>query len=168
MSDYLLWAFSLLGIAALLFVIEIIVPSGGIIGLVALAAALGAVVAFSYESTTLGIVSLAGLIVMVPLAINFALKVFPNTPIGKRLILGEDENDEAELAKLEQSRREEEARRQALVGAEGTTSTTMRPVGSVKIDGVTIEGVSEVGMLDAGVRVRVTRVDGSTVKVRPV
>ena len=31
-----------------------------------------------------------------------------------------------------------------------------------------IEGVSEVGMLDAGVRVRVTRVDGSTVKVRPV
>ncbi|XOV77230.1 MAG: NfeD family protein [Phycisphaerales bacterium] len=55
-----------------------------------------------------------------------------------------------------------------MVGAEGTTSTTMRPVGSVKIDGVTIEGVSEVGMLDAGVRVRVTRVDGSTVKVRPV
>jgi membrane-bound ClpP family serine protease len=168
MSDYLLWAFGLLGVAALLFVIEIIVPSGGIIGLVALAAALGAVVAFSYENPVLGAVSLAGLIVMVPLAINFALKVFPNTPIGKKLILGEDEEDEAELAKLEQARREEEARRQALIGAEGVTNTTMRPVGSVKIDGVTLEAVSEVGMLDAGVTVRVTRVDGSTVKVRPV
>ena len=168
MSDYLLWAFSLLGIAVLLFLIEIVVPSGGIIGLVALAAAIGAVIAFSYENPILGMVSLAGLIVMVPLAINFALKIFPNTPIGKKLILGEDEEDEAELAKREQARREEEARRQARVGGEGTTSTTMRPVGSVKIDGVTIEAVSEVGMLDAGVPVRVTRVDGSTVKVRPV
>lgn len=168
MSDYLTWAFALIGFATLLFVLEILIPSGGVIGLLALCAAIGAVVAFSFESLLWGGVSLAGLLVMVPLAINFALRIFPNTPVGKKLILGEDDEDEEELARLEEHRREEEQRRQALVGAEGTTTTTMRPVGSVKIDGVTIEASSEVGMLDAGVKVRVTRVDGSTVKVRPL
>jgi len=166
-SDYLIWALSLLGIAALLFVIEIVIPSGGIIGLVAVVAAIGAVVAFSFESPLWGVVSLAGLLVMVPLCINFALKVFPNTPVGKRLILGEDDADEEELAKIEESRREEEQKRQALVGAEGVATTPLRPGGSVKIDGVTIEATSEAGMIDAGIPIKVTKVDGFGVRVRP-
>lgn len=168
MSDYLIWAFVLLGAAALLFVIEILIPSGGIIGLLAFATALGAVVAFSFESTTWGVISLLGLILLVPLCINFALKVIPHTPIGKGLILGTDDQDEEELSRTESARKEEEQRRKALVGAEGVTTTTMRPIGSVKIDGVTIEASSESGMLEAGAKVRVTRVDGSTVKVRAV
>lgn len=167
MSEYLIWAVSLLGIAALLFVLEIVIPSGGIIGLVAVAAGLGAVVAFWFESPTWGIVSLAGLLIMVPVCINFALKVFPNTPFGKKLILGEDEEDEEELARIEQARREEEQKRQALIGAEGTTVTPLRPGGSVKIDGVTIEASSEVGMIDAGVPIKVTKVDAFGVRVRP-
>ena len=168
MSDYLLWGFGLLAVGILLFVIEILIPTGGILGLMAIAAGIGAVVAFSFESPILGSVSFAGLLVLVPLAINFALKIFPNTPIGKKLILGEDEDDEEELARLEAARRAEQERKQALVGAEGVTSTAMRPGGSVRIDGVTIDASSEVGMLEAGVKVKVTRVDGFVVKVRPV
>lgn len=167
MSEYLVWALSLLGIAVLLFILEIVIPSGGIIGLIAIAAAIGAVVAFSFESPLWGAVSLAGLLVMVPVCINFALKIFPNTPFGKKLILGEDEEDEEELARIEQSRREEEQKRQALIGAEGTTVTPLRPGGSVKIDGVTIEATSEVGMIDAGIPIKVTRVDAFGVRVRP-
>ncbi|MFG0292136.1 MAG: NfeD family protein [Phycisphaerales bacterium JB065] len=168
MSDYLIWAFVLLGVATLLFILEILIPTGGVVGLLALCAAIAAVVAFFNESVTWGLLSTLGLMLMVPLAIAFALKVFPNTPFGKKLILGEDEEDEEELAKMEELRREEEQRRQALVGAHGVTTTPLRPVGSVKIDGVTIEASSEAGMLETGVEVRVTRVDGSTVKVRPV
>jgi membrane-bound ClpP family serine protease len=166
-SDYLIWAFALIGFATLLFVLEILIPSGGIIGLLALCAAIGAVVAFSFESLIWGGVSLAGLLVMVPLAINFALRVFPNTPVGKKLILGEDVEDEEELARLEEQRREEEQRRQALIGAEGTTVTPLRPGGSVKIDGVTIEATSEVGMIEVGVPIKVTKVDAFGVRVRP-
>ncbi len=168
MSDHLIWAFILIGVATLLFILEVLIPSGGVIGLLALCAAIAAVVAFFNESMAWGLVSTGGLMLMVPLAIAFALKIFPNTPFGKKLILGEDEEDEEELAKLEQQRREEEQRRQALIGAEGVTLTPLRPVGSIRIDGVTIEASSESGMLEAGAKVRVTRVDGSTVRVRTV
>ncbi len=89
----LLWAFSLLGIAALLFVIEIVVPAASSVSLRSPRLSRGRRVLLrehhprhrqSRRPHRHG-----------PLAINFALKVFPNTPIGKRLILGEDENDEA-------------------------------------------------------------------------
>jgi membrane-bound serine protease (ClpP class) len=166
-SDYLIWGMVLFGIAGLLFVVEILIPSGGIIGLVAIAVALGGVSAFFFESPILGSASLAGLLVLIPFLINFALKIIPNTPIGKRLMLGDDDDEESQF-KRETAKRVEEERKRALVGAEGVTMTPMRPSGSVKIDGVVIEASCETGMIEAGTRVRVTRLDGFVVRVRPV
>lgn len=168
MSENLVWGLALFGIAGLLFVLEILIPSGGIIGLVAIAIALAGVVAFFFENVYLGGASLAGLILLIPLLINFALKIIPNTPLGRRLILGEDEEEEVAEARREEARRTEEQRKRALIGAEGVTMTAMRPIGQVKIDGVVIEASCETGMIEAGVKVRVTRLDGFVVKVRPV
>jgi membrane-bound serine protease (ClpP class) len=103
----------------------------------------------------------------VPLAFNFALRVMPNTPFGRRLILG-DEDDEDAIAQRAQAESERREREQALIGAMGVALTDLRPIGSARIEGERLEVLAEGGVIDAGTRVRVTRVDGTQIKVRAV
>jgi membrane-bound ClpP family serine protease len=169
--ENLIWGASLFAGAFLLFLLEVLIPSGGIIGLVSLAVAIAGVVAFWNADPVWGVSSLLALVVLVPLLINFALKVFPHTPIGKHLILGgeeggdEDEQLGAEAAARE---REEKARAEALVGLEGSASTDLRPIGTADFEGRAVEVTAESGFIERGERVRITKVSGKTVKVRRV
>jgi membrane-bound ClpP family serine protease len=167
MSDKILWGVGLMAGALMLFLLELFIPSGGIIGFTAFAIAIAGVVAFWMEGSAWGLASTIGLIVLVPLAFNFALRVMPNTPFGRRLILG-DEDDEDAIAQRAQADSERREREQALIGAMGVALTDLRPIGSARIEGERLEVLAEGGVIDAGTRVRVTRVDGTQIKVRAV
>ena len=169
--ENVLWGAGLFAGAAVLFAVEILIPSGGVIGLVSLAVAIAGVVAFWQADPVWGVSSLLALVVLVPLAINFALKVFPHTPVGKHLILGGDAGDEDdERAKAEAAARErdERARAEALVGVEGVAGTDLRPIGTASFEGRDVEVTAESGFIERGEPIRITKVEGKTVKVRRV
>ncbi|MEO1128561.1 MAG: NfeD family protein [Planctomycetota bacterium] len=162
----LLWGFGLLGASFLLVVIELFIPSGGLIAIVAGIAAVGGIVAFWTVDWVWGVISMGVAVVGAVAAFNFAIKVMPYTPFGKDLLLGDDpEQAEAERLEAERERRETE---QALVGATGVAKTDMYPVGAADIDGMRVEVLAEGGAIDAGTPVRVTSVEGNQVKVRAI
>ncbi|MEC9373435.1 MAG: NfeD family protein [Planctomycetota bacterium] len=163
----LVWGFGLLMLAILLIVIEVMVPSGGVIALVAGAVAIASIIFFWRYSLTWGLISLIAVMILAPTSVVFALKVWPNTYFGSRLIHGAREDDETMMRDRE--RRAEEAQaRQALVGARGEALTDLRPVGTVRIEGERVEALAEGGVIDAGATVRVTSVDGNQIRVRAV
>lgn len=155
----------LLAAALLLVVIEAFVPSGGLISLLSAGCAVGGVVCLFRYSTTWGLVGLLAVLVLGPMAFGFALKVFPSTPIGRKMI-GEKSPEQIEADRAEELK-EREARL-ALIGSEGIVRTDLRPVGIVEIDGKRLDALSEVALIRTGTRVRVTSVEGTKIKVRPV
>jgi len=161
----LLWGLALLGAALLLTVIEVLVPSGGIIGLVAAGVAIAGVVFLYRHSTTWGLIGTILVIVGGPSLFFMALNLLPQTPTG-RAMLGEVSDEE----KAERDRREREARESllALIDAEGVALTDLHPVGTVRVDGQKHEAVAVASLIDKGGRVRVIGVDMSTLRVRPV
>jgi membrane-bound ClpP family serine protease len=164
-NTLILWGMGLLGAALLLLVLEVFVPSGGIIGVTAVVCAIAGVVSFWRVSTTWGLTSLLVVLVLAPIAFNFALRIMPHTPVGRKLILSSDEDAARRQAEAEQRRTEQE---QALVGAHGRALTDLRPIGAAEIDGTRVEVTAEGGPIDAGTAVRVTSVQGSTIRVRPL
>ena len=169
MSDPLIWGFGLFALAFLLFLVEVFIPSGGVIGIVAAAVAIGGVIAFFFQDASWGSASLLAFLVLLPVLFNFALKVFPRTPVGKHLILGAATEDDEERAAAVAAEREREQREreQALVGLEGNAKTDLHPIGSATFDGKVIEVSSETGWIAKGTPIRITRVEGNRVKVRP-
>lgn len=159
----LFWGIGLLAASLLLIIIEVFVPSAGMIAVVASASAVAGVVCLFRVSPGWGIAGLATVFVLGPLTLAFALKVWPSTPIG-RAMLGEPTPEEAEAARLA-AQRERDAML-ALVGAEGRVLTDLRPVGIVEIAGQRHEALAESALIRSGARVRVTRIDAGQIKVR--
>ena len=56
----------------------------------------------------------------------------------------------------------------ALIGAEGVVLTDLRPVGVIQVDGQRFDALSETGLIRAGSRVKVTKIDSNQVKVRGI
>jgi membrane-bound ClpP family serine protease len=164
-TTLLYWGFGLLLASMLLFVVECFVPSGGLIGVTASVVAIAGIVTFWRVSWVWGSTSLLVMLILVPTALNFALRIMPNTPMGKHLILSGDP-EAAQRRALEETRHMEQ--QQALVGTSGTALTDLRPIGQVEIDGTRLEVLAEGPPVSAGQRIRVTSVSGNQVKVRGV
>lgn len=164
-EELLFWGLALLGVALLLVIVEVFVPSGGLIAIGSAAAAIAGIVMLFRYNVTWGLVGMLMVIVLAPTMFAFALKVWPSTPIGRKM-LGEKSIEErrAELAAAQRER----DRMSALVGAEGIAMTDFRPIGVVIIDGERLDALSEIGFIRAGTKVRVTVIDSNQIKVRPV
>lgn len=163
-NTLLMWGFGLMGAALGLVVIELFVPSGGIIAVTAFVVAISGIVAFFRYDTMWGVSSLAFTVVMAPVIVHYAFKIMPHTPVGRRLILGPRDDEEVQRQALaEQQARDEE---QALVGLTGVALTDLRPVGVAQIEGNRVEVLAEGGAISAGAPVRVTSVQGNQIKVR--
>ncbi len=155
--DPLSWAVLLMLIGCGLVVMEIFIPSGGILGFLSGVCIIGSVVmAFNRDSTT-GISFILITLVAVPAAIGLAFKYWPLTPMGKAF-LGELPDEEDVLPS--------DARRE-LVGRVGTAKSKMLPSGSVSIDGQLVDAVSQGSAIDKGQAVVVVEVRGNRVVVRP-
>lgn len=162
----LLWGIVLLAASLALLLIEVFVPSMGLISIVGVVLAIvGLVLLFNHDTTT-GVIGLLAMLVLGPLVLMFGLKVFPHTPVGRAILYGG--KTEEQLEAEAQQKQAEADQRLALVGMEGEALTVLRPVGVVRIAGQRYDALSELGMIPAGTKVRVTAVDGTQVKVRGV
>ena len=161
----LLWGLGLMAIGLLLVIVEVFVPSGGLIALTATGCSIAGIYCLFRYSTTWGLAGVLAMLVLGPAAFAFALKIWPSTPIGRR-IMGERPPEVVEAERLADLRHREEW--QALVGAEGTVVTDLRPVGLAEIDGRRYEVLAQSIFIPAGSKVRVSVVEGNQIKVRPV
>ncbi|MDO5581335.1 MAG: NfeD family protein [Planctomycetia bacterium] len=145
--------------AALFFaVLEIFVPSFGILTVLAAASLIWSIVlAFSINQIA-GFIYLCAMVVFIPIVLSLVLKIIPKTKFGKRFFLEKDpETPEADDPIREEFR--------TLIGKEGSAASIMMPSGKVKINGVLYEAVSETGALDPGTPVVVLRNEAATLIV---
>lgn len=165
MENAILLGLGLIGVGVLLIVLEAFLPSGGLLTVGSVASAVGGVVVLFRHDTTWGIAGLLATVVLMPLAFFYAVNVLPDTPFGRRLIGAPDEEQIAAERAREQAEHEARA---ALVGMEGVAVSTLRPGGTVLVDGQRLEAMSELGVVEPGQRVRVTGADPWIVRVRPI
>jgi membrane-bound ClpP family serine protease len=161
----LVWGLALLAVALLLVVVEVFVPSGGVIGFLAAGSAVAGVYCLFRVGTAWGLVGIGIVVVLGPLAFGFALRVWPSTPMGRKM-LGEKPPEQVEAERLAELKERE--RLAALVGAEGIVLMDLRPVGIVQVQGQRYEAKSETSIIRAGTRVRVTSVEPNQIRVRAV
>jgi len=171
-EGYLLWGFILLGAALGLLVLELFVPSGGLIGVLCGIAAIGSIVSFMMHDAVWGLGALAFYVVLGPMIVVFALKVWVRSPFAKQLILGAeqmnlDQSSEEAYEESERSRRMRMGELQALIGSEGVTVTPLRPVGFVRLQGHRIDAQAESGVIESNTPVIVVDVYDNQIKVRP-
>lgn len=164
MDPMLVWGLLLLGVAALLGVMEFFIPSAGIIGIVALVVAIAGVICLWTYETAWGVTGMLSVIVIAPTATYFGFKILPYTPIGKGLILSNPDPQGPEAAQANASH----AQRIAMVGQEGNAQTDLRPIGVVKIEGQRHDAVAESGYIAKDSRVKVVSADGIQLKVRQI
>lgn len=170
-DGWLVWGSVLFGAAVVLLVLELFIPSGGMIGILAGIAMIGSVIAFFRYDSAWGVGVTAAYVVLVPLIVVFFFKYWLNSPWGRRLVLGGNEppvdDPQEAAARSERERRERVQRLAALVGTEGVAETALRPIGTVRIEGQRLDAMAEQGVIDAGTRIVVVDAYDNQIKVRP-
>ncbi|MEQ1826692.1 MAG: NfeD family protein [Pirellula sp.] len=145
----------LLFVAALLiFAIDLMIPSGGVLVFLTVCFAFAAVVVAFMHSFTTGIWMLIASLGAIPLMLWLFIEVWPRTPLGKRMINTPDPSGSyvwSDAGKAGDSH--------LLVGSFGIALNEMLPSGLVKIGEHTYEAFSECGPIDSGKQVRVIRLD---------
>jgi len=155
--DPLTWAVLWMLIGCGLVVLEVFIPSGGIISFFSAIAIIASIVMAFRSDLTTGLSFILLTIVAVPISIGMAFKYWPMTPMGKAF-LGELKTT-AELTPIDP--------RRELVGKVGIAKSKMLPSGSVQIDGKYIDAISQGMAIDLGQAVVVTEVRANRVVVRP-
>ena len=138
--DPLTWAILLMFLGCALVVMEVFVPSGGILGFLSLVSIVGSVLMAFRRDTTTGMSFIVITLVGVPTAIGLAFKYWPYTPMG-RAFLGELP-EESDLLPNDP--------RRELVGQVGVAKSKMLPSGSVLVGGRMIDAVSNGTPIDPG------------------
>ncbi len=165
MESMLIWGLVLIAAAFVLLFAELFLPTGGLLGLIAVCMAIAGIVCMFRESTMWGAISLLGVAVLGPMAVGFGLRIWPSTPMGRR-ILGVPSDEEVERLRLaEEAERRE---RDSVIGKEGIVLMDLRPVGVVEVGGKKYDAISEIQFVSAGSRVRVSGLNGNELRVRPI
>lgn len=149
--------------ALVMFILEIVTPTFGVLIAIGLAALGGAIyVAFTIHEA-FGLVMLVVTIVLIPTYLVMVVRLLPDSPLGKKLFLKaaewKDTPGEGTPAAAEES---------TLVGKEGVAETYLRPVGAVRINGKRLTATAESNMIAKGARVKVIRYSGLNLVVREI
>ncbi len=159
----LIWAALLLLLGMVLVLMEVFVPSAGILGFLSVTSILAGIgLAFYNGGLTIGFGFLFGTAIVLPIVLATAFRWFPETPIGRRLL--------PSLPTSEDVLPDNEERRvlRGLVGKVGQAKSPMLPSGAIVVEGRVINAVSEGQPIEPGTDVRVIEVRGARVVVRPL
>ena len=156
----LAWPLLLLAFGLLLLIAELFIPSGGLIGFLALCClGLSLWRAFG-QSVDLGLKFLLADCLLLPAALVLAIHLWPRTPLARRVFLPRPAPEEIEVSHSSQGL-------DHLVGQLGRTLTPLRPSGLVDFEGRRLDALSEEGLIPAGALIRALRVRSGQLIVRP-
>lgn len=148
--------FGVLLIGVLLLWAEFYLP-GGILGVLGGAMIfIGLILGYIEFGLLWGSIITIGVIVLVIFLLRHWMRTFHLSFFGKRMMLDTEIGGKEVYDTLS-----------GLVGKSGETATRLQPSGKAVIEGKKFDVVAERGSIDAGVGVKVVKVDGIEVVVRP-
>ncbi len=159
MMAWVFFAVFLFVACAILLVVEIFVPSFGILTLSAIACFVGGVTILFRFGDAAGVVGIITAAVVIPIVWIISYRLFPKTPFGRQVMLGKPDRNRGDAIP-------DSDRLQALLGAEGVVLSPLRPVGMCAFEGRRVECVAETGYIERDKRIRVIRVEGTQLTVR--
>ena len=155
------YAIILLLVGVALIIMEMFLPSAGILGALAIGAIIGSLVLAFKEGEGVGLVFLGVTVIIVPILLVLGLKIFPKTPIGRRIILP-PANEPASVRGRAGVSMEDYS---TLVGKSGRTVTPLRPSGIAEIEGERYSVVSEGELIEDNTEVLVVEIQGNSIVV---
>jgi len=160
--DYATWAILLLLLGLVLLVLEFFVPSGGALAVACALSFLAAIIAGFLAGPWTGVLVLLAVCVIVPTSAGAAVRWWPDTPIGKLILIQRPRSADEVLPETVAYRGLRD-----LVGRRGRAKGLMLPSGLVLIDGKTYDAVSEGMAIEPGQQVIVVHVSTQRLVVRP-
>jgi len=144
----------------LMLIVEIFIPSHGILSIGAIGFLVAAIVkTFAYGGREAGVVALLACLVFLPVFAFVSIKYWPRTPIGRRIA-----PPNPRMTPETTAHRVEEL--SSLIGKTGRAVSPLRPVGICDFDGKRISCVAEFGMMEAGVEVEGAGIQSGNLTVR--
>ena len=143
-----------------LMILELFIPSQGILSILAAASLIYGIVRCFLVSPLLGLIVTIVTLVTLPVFIIALVRIWPDTWIGKRVAIRRAQRampggSIPDVEKLDK-----------LLGATGKAITDLRPVGAVMFGQDRVDCVAETGQIENGSEVTVIRVEGVRVVVR--
>lgn len=148
------FAILLFAAGLVLMVIEVLLPAYGLIGIAGVLCLLGGVGVCFWINQWLGVAALAGLGVAAPFGWALWAKIWPHTPIGRRMM----------LQPVAKSPRPPAVR----VGQSGVTVSELRPAGLCEFGAERLEAFSEGAVIPPNTAVRVIGLVDGRAMVRAV
>lgn len=141
-------------------VLELFVPSAGLLGVVAAIFLISGIVTGFFHSMQLGAILLLFTTLCLPLFFALLVKVWPNTPIGRRILIGKMNEEEVMPVR-------EHYKRDSLIGQKGIAKTKMLPSGMIKIGDRSYDAVSDGFAIEAGQPIKVVAIKMNVIMVQP-
>lgn len=157
----LTWALVLVALGLAVIVLELFVPSAGLLGIIATILLISGVTAAFLHSVEAGAALLILLVLFLPIVFVGFVKIWPNTPIGRRILLGRMRQEEV----VPQGEFYDGLKR--LIGERGVAKTKMLPSGIILIGEKTYDAVSDGFAIEPGQKVKVTAVRTNRIFVQP-
>jgi membrane-bound serine protease (ClpP class) len=148
-------AILLFGIGVVLLVGELLLPTHGLLGILGAGGVVAAIVACYRIDFWLGTGVFIAAMVAAPFVGTAAVKLWPKTPVGRRVVLAPPPVDVVDVPLVR-------------VGQDGVSVSELRPMGVCEFESGRIEAISEHGMIAPGRRVTVVAMSGSRPTVRAV
>ncbi len=156
------WIVALVAVGLGMLVLEVFVPSGGVLGFLSMVAlGAGVVTAFVEQGPAVGCAVLAATAVAAPVVLGIAFRIFPDTPLGRRVLPPPPQPDDV----VPDADRRNKLRE--LVGLEGRAAIDLLPWGAVEVGGRELPAMSESGLIVAGTAVEVVAAQAGGLVVRP-
>ena len=156
---WLIFAIFLFVACAIILVLEIFIPSFGLLSLLAIGALAGGVAIFFNYSPVAGWIGVAIAVVVIPIMWVVTYRIFPKTRFGKSVILGKVERDKGDAVP-------DTNELKSLMGAIGVVLSPLRPVGMCDFGGHRVECVAETGYIEKDSKVQVIDVEATQLTVR--
>lgn len=155
------WAFLLLGLGLAVVVLELFLPSAGILGVLAAGLIISSIIIGFVEGLKSGALMLLLAVVALPVVLVMMVKVWPHTPLGKRILL-KDLKPEDVLPNNSHY-----TRNKNMAGRLGVAKTKMLPSGIVIIDGEKFDAISDGFAIEQGDAIKVVAVRENRIYVQP-
>jgi membrane-bound ClpP family serine protease len=156
--DPLVLAICCFALAIALALLDIFVPSGGVLVILSMISAIGSILFGFRSGNTAGMVMLTLLLAAVPGFLLLTLRMWPHTPIGRLIVLPTPGQPKRNNPRENEATEPEADPMQQLVGQIGIAQNPLMPTGHVRIQHRNYNAVAERGLIEAGQRVEVLAV----------
>ncbi len=145
-------------VGVVVIIAEIIIPSGGILAITALAVfGYSLFIVFNTISMTIGFLFVTADLILIPVLVILGLKLMARSPVTLRKTLSRNEGVSAQSSDLE-----------SYVGTQGNAVTDLRPAGTAVIEGKRVDVVTRGEYLEKDDAIIVTAVTGNQIIVRKI